>query len=141
MSRLEYPGQVGIPKPHATSVTTEFWAACKQERLIYQYCLSCELANFIPAMRCRHCLSPKLVWQQSSGEGSLYSWSIVWRPQMPSFRVPYAVAIVELDEGYKMFSNVVEAEPEGLFRGMRLSVIFHVIDDELTLPYFRPAAS
>jgi uncharacterized OB-fold protein len=70
--------------------------------------------------------------------GSLYSWTVVWRPQHPSFRVPYAPAIVELDEGLRLLSSVVGCEPEELHEGMRLAVEFHPASDDISLPYFRP---
>jgi uncharacterized OB-fold protein len=68
----------------------------------------------------------------------VYSWSIVWRPQTPSFEVPYCVIIVNLDEGYQMVSNLVDYPPDGVAVGMRVEVVFEQ-QGEFTLPYFRPA--
>ena len=71
--------------------------------------------------------------------GSLYSWTVVWRPPDPSFRVPYAPAVIRLDEGFWMLSAVIGCEPEALHEGLRVSVEFHPASSEITLPYFRPA--
>ena len=78
------------------------------------------------------------VWECSAGKGSLYSWTVVWRPPDPSFQVPYAPAVVRLDEGFWMLSAVVGCEPEALREGLRLAVEFHPASDTITLPYFGP---
>ena len=78
------------------------------------------------------------MFSASSGRGRLYSWTVVWRPQHPAFTVPYAPAIVSLDEGWFMMSAVVGCEPEDLRPDMALAVEFHPASDEITLPYFRP---
>jgi hypothetical protein len=74
----------------------------------------------------------------SSGQGTLYSWTVVWRPQRPSFTVPYAPAIVTLDEGFRMVSSIVGCEPEALRADMPVAVEFHPASEEISLPYFRP---
>jgi uncharacterized OB-fold protein len=71
--------------------------------------------------------------------GTVYSWSIVWRPQTPSFEAPYAVAIVDLDEGYQMIANIIGCDHESVHSGMRVSVAFHPISDTVTLAYFSPS--
>ena len=74
----------------------------------------------------------------SAGRGRLYSWTVVWRPQHPSFVVPYAPAIVELEEGWWMMSAVVGCGPEDLHADMALAVEFHAASDDIVLPYFAP---
>ena len=81
------------------------------------------------------------MWEQSAGKGSLYSWTVVWRPPDPSFRVPYAPAVIRLDEGFFMLSAIVGCEPEALDEGLRVSVEFHAASDDIALPYFAPDAS
>jgi hypothetical protein len=85
-------------------------------------------------------LSRSLSWVRSAGRGTLYSWTIVWRPQRPSFTVPYAPAIVTLAEGFRVMSSIVGCEPEDLAADMPLAVEFHPASDEISLPYFRPQA-
>jgi hypothetical protein len=87
---------------------------------------------------CGACLSRALSWAPSSGEGALYSWTVVWRPQRPSFTVPYAPAIVTLAEGFRMVSSIVGCDPDELSPDMSLAVEFHPASDEIFLPYFRP---
>jgi uncharacterized protein len=77
-------------------------------------------------------------WMPGNGRGRLYSWTVVWRPQHPSFAVPYAPAIVELDEHYFMMSALIGCRPEEIHAGMRLTVEFCPVSDDVVLPYFRP---
>jgi len=92
-----------------------------------------------PARSCAACGGRALTWARSEGRGHLYSWTVVWRPQHPSFRVPYAPAIVELDEGFWLMSAIVGCEQEGLRADMPVIVEFHPASDDVTLPYFRPS--
>jgi hypothetical protein len=87
---------------------------------------------------CARCHASSPTWEPSAGKGSLYSWTVVWRPPDPSFRVPYAPAVVRLDEGFFMLSAVIGCEPEALQEGLRLAVEFHAASEGMTLPYFRP---
>jgi hypothetical protein len=81
-----------------------------------------------------------VAWEESAGRGSLYSWTVVWRPPHPSFVVPYAPAIVALDEGWWFLSAVIGLPPDKLQEGIALQVEFHTASDEIVLPYFRPAS-
>ena len=87
-----------------------------------------------------HCLSPNLIWEKGQGKGAIYSWSTVWRPQTPAFEIPYVIAIIDMDEGYRMMSNIVGINPDKIEVGMRVEVQFHAMNDEITLPYFRPTS-
>jgi uncharacterized OB-fold protein len=128
-----------IPLPVASEISAPFWAACRENRLIFQRCRGCNAAVFIPSPCCTACMSGDLAWEQSSGRGSIYSYSVVWRPQQPAFEPGYVAAIVQLDEGWKMLSNVVECDPSAVTVGMPVEVVFRRMSDEITLPYFRPA--
>jgi uncharacterized OB-fold protein len=79
-----------------------------------------------------------LEWQDSSGRGTLYSHSVVMRPQQPSFEPGYIAAIVQLEEGWKMLTNIIECEVEDLRIGMAVEVVFRPVSADITLPYFRP---
>ena len=87
---------------------------------------------------CSNCHSLDLTWQQSKGEGEVYSWTVVWRPQTPEFTVPYAAVIMRMDEGYDFLSNMIDCEPDAIRVGMRAKVAFHKLNDDITLPYFVP---
>jgi uncharacterized OB-fold protein len=125
------------PLPHANSpLSVPFWQGCQSAELRYQRCDECGLANFPPTEHCRQCLSAELRWTNSGGVGEIYSWTVVYRPVTPEFEPPYAPAIITLDEGYQMLSNVVGVAPGDLAIGMRVQVHFHVVGPDLTLPYF-----
>jgi uncharacterized OB-fold protein len=137
MTLLE-PQSEGIPLPHPSPASQPFWDGCERSELLYQRCSNCGRAIFIPALLCRFCGSRDLSWAQSAGLGAVYSWSIVWRPQSPAFSTPYAAAIIDLDEGYQMLSNVIGCEPDDIHAGLRVAVEFHLVGEGINLPYFRP---
>jgi uncharacterized OB-fold protein len=125
------------PVPHASShLSVPFWQGCRDSELCYQHCESCGLSNFPPTEHCRQCLSPDVRWAKSEGLGEIYSWTVVHRPVSPEFEPPYAPAIITLDEGYQMLTNVVGVAPEDVAIGMRVQVQFHEVGPDLTLPYF-----
>ena len=131
------PSNLPIPLPRPTTLSKPFWDACREGRLTVQQCKDCQAYTFIPQPCCGECLSEKLEWVESSGRGTLYSFSTVYRPQQPMFEVPYTVVIVELEEGYHMLSNLLGVEPEDVTIGTKLQVAFEERSDEITLPYFR----
>jgi uncharacterized protein len=125
------------PVPHASSrVSAPFWQGCRSGELRYQRCEACGLSNFPPTEHCRRCLSAELRWKQSGGVGEIYSWTVVHRPVTAEFKPPYAPAIITLDEGYQMLTNVVGMGPDDLAIGMRVQVQFHAVGPDVTLPYF-----
>jgi uncharacterized protein len=125
------------PVPHASSqVSVPFWEGCRSEELRYQRCETCGASNFPPTEHCRQCLSPEVHWKQGGGVGEIYSWTVVHRPVTAEFEPPYAPAIVTLDEGYQMLTNVIGVAPDDLAVGMRVRVQFHAVGPDVTLPYF-----
>ncbi len=79
-----------------------------------------------------------MTWEPSSGDGQLYSWTTVFRPQTPEFSVPYAPVIVDVEEGWQMLSCLVGCDHEAAAIGLPVEVEFHTTDGGVTLPYFRP---
>jgi hypothetical protein len=125
------------PVPHASSqVSSPFWQGCRSGELRYQRCEACGLSNFPPTEHCRQCLSAELRWKRSGGVGEIYSWTVVRRPVTTEFKPPYAPAIITLDEGYQMLTNVVGVAPDELAVGMRVQVQFQAVGQGVTLPYF-----
>jgi len=122
-------------------VTGEFWAAAREHRLLIQHCRACGRHQFIPQSCCRACLSEQVEWVETSGSGKVYSYTIIHRPPTRRFQedVPYTVALVELDEGVRMMSNIVGIAPERVRVGMAVEVVFEDISPEISLPKFRPA--
>jgi uncharacterized OB-fold protein len=80
-------------------------------------------------------------WEEASGRGVLYTYSVVHQNDLPPFneRIPYVAAIVDLDEGPRVMTNVVECDPDDVSVGMAVEVTFRVLDDELSAPVFRPS--
>ena len=136
MTLLENQSE-GIPLPVPTVISQPFWDGSARGELLFQRCRNCGSPVFNPAPMCRSCLSTDLSWERSSGLGRVYSWTIAWRAQGPEFKTPYAAAIVDLNEGYQMISNIVQCEVEDVHVGMEVRVLFQAFR-EITMPYFRP---
>ena len=132
------------PVPVATPESDFFWDKTRKHELWIQKCVDCDTAFFYPRMICPDCLEDKIEWFKTSGKGFLYTYMINHRPP-PGFEdeAPYAIAIVQLDEGPRMMTNIVGIEntPEKLVLDMPLEVVFEDIVDDMSLPKWRPAQS
>ena len=130
------------PLPQATPETAEFWAGAQRGELRIQRCKSCRTAYFFPRPFCPNCSSRDVEWFTASGRGRLYSYVIVHRGAM-GFQdaVPYVIAVVELEEGPRMMTNIIGVEPipEKLPIDLPVEVTWEKQDDEITLALFRPA--
>src|SRR5690606_8098899 len=120
--------------------TQPFWNACRERRLLLRHCRSCGAITFYPRAFCPNCWSDDVEWVDASGRATLYTWSVVHRNDLPPFneRVPYVAAVVDLEEGPRMMTNVVDADHESLRVGMDLVVTFRAEADGIVLPFFRP---
>ena len=105
-----------------------------------QKCRDCGGLTFIPQLVCSHCFSGNLEWVRGSGRGNVYSYTVVWRPQTPAFEAPYVVAIVDLQDGYQILTNIVDCDPSEVHIGMPVEVDFRPASEEIVLPFFRPMA-
>jgi uncharacterized OB-fold protein len=128
------------PRPAPTPETMYFWEGTRAGELRLQRCNTCQKVYFPPRLFCPECASRDVAMFRASGRARLYSYVIHHRP-VPGFTPPYAIAVVELDEGPRMMTNIVDCAqtPEALVLDMPLDVTFEKIDDEITLPLFRPA--
>jgi len=132
------------PRPKPTPVTQPFWDATAEGRFLVQRCRACQTAQFYPKISCTTCGSQDLAWEDASGKGTVYTFSIARRPTHPAFNEAgdYVVAIIELAEGPRVTSNVVGCDPEAVEIGMPVEVTFEPVgEDGIALPLFRPAAS
>jgi uncharacterized protein len=127
-----------LAKPEPTAVSKPFWEGCLIHELRFQRCQSCRAAVHSPSTICWRCWSTELVWERSTGHGTVYSWTVVWRPVSAEFEVPYAPVIVELDEGWHLLSNLVGAEHDEITVGMAVRVVYGALGD-FVLPFFEPA--
>ncbi|HJP41481.1 MAG TPA: OB-fold domain-containing protein [Dehalococcoidia bacterium] len=130
--------QPRFPEPD----TQHYWDGVKNHELRYQYCEVCSMVNFYPSAHCRQCGKANLVWRTSQGEGTIYTFSVVRQNRIPGFVElgAYAVAYVDLDEGFRMLTNIVGAEDPttDIAIGQRVRVEF---EDQETgdypIPVFR----
>ena len=131
------------PQPVVAPWARPFWDATRENRLILQHCNGCGKAIFYPRQSCPHCFSDKLGWQPASGRGTVYSYTVVESNAPSAFQadVPYVVAVIRLEEGVQMLSNIVGCELAQLRCDMPVQVVFEKLDEEFTLPKFRPAAA
>jgi uncharacterized OB-fold protein len=135
---LPQPGPLPIGPPGRDNAP--FWAGAAEGELRYVRCTACGRADFPAAPHCRFCLEYALAWEVSAGLGSVYSYTIVWRPVTPDFVTPYAPAVVLLDEGYAMMTNLIGLDTEDVKVDQRVRVDFADVSEGPTLPYFRPVA-
>lgn len=131
------------PLPTVSPESQVFWDRCREHQLWLKHCDECDRTHFYPRDICPHCGARTSTWRQASGRAALYTFSVVYRAAMPAFRddVPFVTAIVELEEGPRMATNLVgiEPDPKVIKVGMPLVVTFDDVTPEVTLPKFRPA--
>ncbi|MBI5248819.1 MAG: Zn-ribbon domain-containing OB-fold protein [Desulfomonile tiedjei] len=129
------------PVPIVNDWARPFWDAAKEQRLVIQKCKDCEKHIFYPRIACPHCSSDNVEWVDASGKGTVYSYTVVESNSPSAFLkdIPYVVAVVRLEEGVQMLSNVVGCEPGEVRCDMPVEVTFEKLDDEFTLPKFKPA--
>lgn len=139
MTQEGYRKPVPIPTPE----TQFFWDKCKEHELWLQRCDSCNQPFFYPRFHCPQCLSAEVSWFKASGRATLWTYMINHRP-IPGFEedTPYAIAVVKLEEGPKMMTNIVGIEntPANLVLDMPLEVVFEDATEEIAIPKFKPAA-
>jgi uncharacterized protein len=100
-----------LPVPSPSSLSKPFWQSAAMQRLVLQRCSHDGHYEWTPQLACSFCLRDTLEWVTASGRGTIYSYSVVSRPQVPGFPVPYVVAIVELAEGPRMLTQLVGDTP------------------------------
>jgi uncharacterized protein len=129
-----------MPKPAVNHDTRPFFEAAVQRRLVMQRCRSCGTHRHPPRPICPHCGSSEVDWDELSGRGTLFTYSVVHQPFHPAMRevVPYVVVVVELEGtgGVRLTSNLVDAPLEGLRAGLPVEVVFEEMSPQLTLPRF-----
>jgi uncharacterized OB-fold protein len=122
--------------------TKAFWRAAQRGELLIRRCDDCGEAHYYPRPFCPGCWSSNVRWEPASGRAVLYTYSTVYENDLPPFadQVPYVAAVVDLDEGPRMSTQVVECDVASLRIGLPLEVAFRRVTDDVTLPVFRPAA-
>ena len=128
------------PAPHPSPESIPFWEAAKSHRLSLPFCNACGKHWFPPSRRCPHCLSSDFVWREARGTGRVYSFVVYHRVYHPAFEgeAPYVVAIVELDEGPRMLTNIVGIPPDLVRCDMAVRATFDDMPSGMTIPKFAP---
>jgi uncharacterized OB-fold protein len=129
--------------PGMTEVTAPYWDAARAGRLVVQECQSCRRIWHPPLHRCPHCHSAALGWRQVSGDGTVYTYTVVRHPTHYAFadKIPYVLAIVELAEGPRLVTALSGVEPGEVRVGQPVHAVFREVADGVTLPYFEPAGA
>lgn len=129
--------------PHLPIIDAEsepFWAATKDRQFLIRHCTACGRNHFYPRHYCPYCWSEACEWQAASGKGRIYSYTVIHHNDVPPFKdmLPYIVVLIDLDEGVRVTANLVECTPDVVHVGLPVEVIYEHINDDITLPQFRP---
>ena len=130
------------PLPRIDERSRPYWEAAKRHELLLQQCQECGHHRYPSGETCPSCLSDRLEWAKASGRGVVYTWTVFHQLYHPAFEkdVPYAVVAVELDEGPRLLTNLVDCKVEAINIGMPVEVVFDDVTEEITLPRFRPVS-
>jgi uncharacterized protein len=126
------------PVPYITAESAEYWKACCDGKLLYQHCLECGFNQFYPRLHCKKCDSQNIEYRESRGIGKISTFTDVYRAPSPEFRdeVPYVLALIDLDEGFCMMSNIVGRDQKVKI-GDKVIVTFEKRSEEIFIPQFQ----
>ena len=128
------------PLPEIQPWSKEFWKGTKEKKLLIQACKDCGSKIFYPRKYCPECWSSQLFWVEASGRAKIFSYSITYTGVEEPFYddLPLVLALVDLEEGVRMMTNIVNCRPEEVNIGMDVEVMFRDVTEEFSLPYFQP---
>jgi len=129
-------------EPRPSAAGGPFWDATRERRLVLPWCTACEVPVWFPREACPRCLGTDFDWREASGLATVYALSVQTKPglSMMADRVPYVVALVDLDDGVRMITNIVGCPPDEVAVGMRVRVGWEELSDGRALPVFEPAS-
>ena len=129
-----------FPLPIPTQDTEPFWQGLREGKLLLQRCLSCRAIRYPPRPMCAECNSLETEWVPASGRGSVYSYTVTHQALHPTLvdRIPHVVILVELEEGVRITSNILDCQVSDVYIGLPVEVVLDQVTDEVTLPKFRP---
>jgi uncharacterized OB-fold protein len=135
------PIQYQKPLPEPSAISAPFWEGLRGGELRLQRCIECGRYVFYPRSVCPHCLSDRLEWTNASGLGRVYSYTVVHRAMNPAFasEVPYVFAIVELDEGIRVTTNIVNCGSDEVRVDMPVKATYDSVTRTVALLKFEPA--
>jgi uncharacterized protein len=123
-----------LPAPQANPETQPYWDACAAGKLLVKRCRACGEHHYYPRALCPFCFSDDTEWREASGAGTIYSYSVMRRAP-----VPYAIAYVELAEGPRMMTNIVDCDLDAIEIGQQVRLVFKPSEGGPPLPMFAPA--
>ncbi len=126
-----------IPVPIKYLDYQGYWDSIDNGKLALQKCGKCNEWCHVPQPICPNCQSLDRKWEAVSGKGTVYSWVTYNESSNPAFKAPYSVVLVELAEGLRLISNLVDVKPDEIEIGMKVEVVYEKVSDELTLPKFK----
>jgi len=131
------------PRPKLERDTKGYWEGLRNHQLVIQRCLVCKAFRHHPRPMCPECHSLEFEWAPVSGRGTVYTFAIVTQGLHPHWvdQTPYNVVLVELEEGVRIVSNLVDCPNESIQIGMPVTVTFEDVSDEISLPLFKPLSS
>jgi uncharacterized protein len=129
------------PLPSIDEESRPWWEALKRHELYIQKCRACGALRYYPRALCPECLSSATEWLRVAGKGRVYTFTVTRQNQLTGFResLPYVLAYVELEDGVKLLTNIVDCKPEEAQIGMAVEAVFDDVTGEVTLLKFRPA--
>lgn len=129
------------PVPYPDEDSEEFWSAAARHELALQKCAACGRFRFPPRPMCPRCRSMESAWERASGRGRVWSWVVAHPPVLPAFaeRVPFNVAVIQLEEGVRMIGNLLDCANEDIREGMPVRVTFEDVEEGIALPQWTPA--
>jgi uncharacterized OB-fold protein len=136
---VENPALVA-PAPEVAAELKVFWEATGEGRLLFRRCHACGEAIWYPRPICPFCHSTDTSWEQASGRGHIYTYSVVRRGMGSYADAPYVLAYVELVEGPRVMTNIVDCDVDRVEIGQSVELVFHRTADGNALPRFRPGA-
>lgn len=128
------------PLPKIDALNAPYWEGARLGELRVQRCLDCGTLSFPPSRHCAHCLGERKAWVATSGKGTVSTFGVFHRLYFPAFEaeLPYAVVLVKLDEGPRLYSNLVGVTNDAIRIGMRVRARFEPVTDAVTLVKFEP---
>jgi uncharacterized OB-fold protein len=129
------------PLPQIQPFTEAFWEGTRNGKLLVQTCNDCGARIFFPRKQCPECWSANLGWIEASGKAEIFAFSVTYEGVEAVFKddLPIVLAWVDLPEGIRMQSNIIDCDPDSIEIGQEVEVVFEKVTDEITLPFFRPA--
>ena len=133
-------GDAAPPVPVLRGEERIYFAEAQRHRLVHQRCEECGRRIFYLRTICPSCASERLAIEESTGRGEVHTFTTQYRPGHPAFAdaVPYTTVLVDLEEGVRLLADLIDCPPEQVRIGMPVEVVFDEVNDQLTLPRFRP---